>query len=399
LRRRNAEEIVATIPADVLGLPKPAWAADDVAMLYDMAHRFMSEEILPHYDGYEKNEIVDRAAWEKAGAAGLLCASIPEEYGGSGGTFAHESAIIEAIGHVGVDGFGIALHNAIVAPYILHYGSEEQKKKWLPKMATGELIGAIAMTEPGAGSDLQGVKTRAEKDGNQYRINGSKTFITNGQLANLVIVVTKTDPSKGAKGTSLIVVETDEVDGFERGRNLDKIGLKANDTSELFFNDVRVPTSNLLGQEEGQGFVQLMQQLPQERLEIGTGAIAMIERALAVTIDYVKDRKAFGKAILDFQNTQFKLAELKTEATIGRVFYNDCVARHISGGLDPVTASMAKYWLSDLQCKIVDECLQLFGGYGYMNEYPIARMYRDARVQRIYGGTNEIMKLLIARSL
>ncbi|AMS44232.1 acyl-CoA dehydrogenase family protein [Aminobacter sp. NyZ550] len=390
---------MATIPADVLGLPKPAWAADDVAMLYDMAHRFMSEEILPHYDGYEKNEIVDRAAWEKAGAAGLLCASIPEEYGGSGGTFAHESAIIEAIGHVGVDGFGIALHNAIVAPYILHYGSEEQKKKWLPKMATGELIGAIAMTEPGAGSDLQGVKTRAEKDGNQYRINGSKTFITNGQLANLVIVVTKTDPSKGAKGTSLIVVETDEVDGFERGRNLDKIGLKANDTSELFFNDVRVPTSNLLGQEEGQGFVQLMQQLPQERLEIGTGAIAMIERALAVTIDYVKDRKAFGKAILDFQNTQFKLAELKTEATIGRVFYNDCVARHISGGLDPVTASMAKYWLSDLQCKIVDECLQLFGGYGYMNEYPIARMYRDARVQRIYGGTNEIMKLLIARSL
>lgn len=390
---------MATIPADVLGLPKPAWAADDVAMLYDMAHRFMSEEILPHYDGYEKNEIVDRAAWEKAGAAGLLCASIPEEYGGSSGTFAHESAIIEAIGHVGVDGFGIALHNAIVAPYILHYGSEEQKKKWLPKMATGELIGAIAMTEPGAGSDLQGVKTRAEKDGNQYRINGSKTFITNGQLANLVIVVTKTDPSKGAKGTSLIVVETDEVDGFERGRNLDKIGLKANDTSELFFNDVRVPTSNLLGQEEGQGFVQLMQQLPQERLEIGTGAIAMIERALAVTIDYVKDRKAFGKAILDFQNTQFKLAELKTEATIGRVFYNDCVARHISGGLDPVTASMAKYWLSDLQCKIVDECLQLFGGYGYMNEYPIARMYRDARVQRIYGGTNEIMKLLIARSL
>jgi acyl-CoA dehydrogenase len=399
LRRRNAEEIVATIPADVLGLPKPAWAADDVAMLYDMAHRFMSEEILPHYDGYEKNEIVDRAAWEKAGAAGLLCASMPEEYGGSGGTFAHESAIIEAIGHVGVDGFGIALHNAIVAPYILHYGSEEQKKKWLPKMATGELIGAIAMTEPGAGSDLQGVKTRAERDGNQYRINGSKTFITNGQLANLVIVVTKTDPSKGAKGTSLIVVETDEVEGFERGRNLDKIGLKANDTSELFFNDVRVPTSNLLGQEEGQGFVQLMQQLPQERLEIGTGAIAMIERALAVTIDYVKDRKAFGKAILDFQNTQFKLAELKTEATIGRVFYNDCVARHISGGLDPVTASMAKYWLSDLQCKIVDECLQLFGGYGYMNEYPIARMYRDARVQRIYGGTNEIMKLLIARSL
>jgi acyl-CoA dehydrogenase len=255
------------------------------------------------------------------------------------------------------------------------------------------------MTEPGAGSDLQGVRTRAEKDGNHYRINGSKTFITNGQLANLVIVVAKTDPEKGAKGTSLMVVETDEVEGFERGRNLDKIGLKANDTSELFFNDVRVPTANLLGSEEGQGFVQLMQQLPQERLMIGTTAIAMAERALALTIEYVKERKAFGQRIIDFQNTQFRLAELKTETTIGRVFYNDCVSRHLSGGLDPATASMAKYWLSELQGKVVDECLQLFGGYGYMNEYPIARMFRDARVQRIYGGTNEIMKLLIARGL
>ncbi|MBD0413270.1 acyl-CoA dehydrogenase family protein [Tianweitania sp. Rool2] len=368
-------------------------------MLYDMAHRFLSEEIEPRYEEFEKKEIFDRESWKKAGSAGLLCASMPEEYGGSGGTFAHESAIIEAISHVGVDGFGIALHNSIVAPYILHYGSEEQKQKWLPRMASGELIGAIAMTEPGAGSDLQGVKTRAEKDGNQYRINGSKTFITNGQLANLIVLVTKTDPAKGAKGTSLIVIETDEVEGFERGRNLDKIGLKSNDTSELFFNDVRVPTSNLLGTVEGEGFVQLMQQLPQERLQIGTTAIAMCERALALTIDYVKERKAFGKAVLDFQNTQFKLAELKTEVTIGRVFYNDCVARHLAGGLDPVTASMAKYWLSDLQGKVVDQCLQLFGGYGYMNEYPIARMFRDARVQRIYGGTNEIMKLLIARSL
>jgi acyl-CoA dehydrogenase len=388
-----------TAPAAILDLPKPAWAGEDVAMLYDMAHRFLVEEIAPRYDEFEKAEIFDRESWKKAGEAGLLCASMPEEFGGSGGSFAHESAIIEAISHVGVDGFGIALHNSIVAPYILHYGSEEQKKKWLPKMATGELIGAIAMTEPGAGSDLQGVKTRAEKDGNQYRLNGSKTFITNGQLANLIIVVAKTDPARGAKGTSLIVVETDEVEGFQRGRNLDKIGLKSNDTSELFFNDVRVPTANLLGQEEGQGFVQLMQQLPQERLQIGTTAIAMAERALTLTIDYVKERKAFGKAILDFQNTQFRLAELKTEITIGRVFYNHCVERHIAGGLDPVTASMAKYWLSDLQGKVVDECLQLHGGYGYMNEYPIARMYRDARVQRIYGGTNEIMKLLIARSL
>ncbi|MFC3726780.1 acyl-CoA dehydrogenase family protein [Neoaquamicrobium sediminum] len=386
-------------PAEILGLPRPAWAGDEVGMLYDMANRFLTEEIAPRYEEFEKNEKFDRESWEKAGANGLLCASMPEEYGGSGGTFAHESAIIEAIGHVGVDGFGIALHNAIVAPYILHYGSDEQKKKWLPKLATGEMIGAIAMTEPGAGSDLQGVKTRAEKDGNQYRINGSKTFITNGQLADLIIVVAKTDPEKGAKGTSLIVLETADADGFERGRNLDKVGLKSNDTSELFFNDVRVPTSNLLGHEEGQGFIQLMQQLPQERLLIGTQAIAMIERALAVTIEYVKERKAFGKAVIDFQNTQFKLAELKTEATIGRVFYNDCVARHLEGGLDPATASMAKYWLTDLQCKVVDECLQLHGGYGYMNEYPIARMYRDARVQRIYGGTNEIMKLLIARGL
>ena len=390
---------MTTNPATILNLPKPAWADEEVGMLYDMATRFLESEIAPRYDEFEKAEIFDRQSWLKAGQNGLLCAAIPEEYGGSGGTFAHESAIIEAISHIGVDGFGIALHNSIVAPYILHYGSEEQKKKWLPKMASGELIGAIAMTEPGAGSDLQGVKTRAEKDGNQYRINGSKTFITNGQLANLIIVVTKTDPSAGAKGTSLIVVETDEVEGFERGRNLDKIGLKSNDTSELFFNDVRVPTSNLLGLEEGQGFIQLMQQLPQERLQIGTTAIAMIERALALTIDYVKERKAFGKPVMDFQNTQFKLAELKTEATIGRVFYNDCVARHITGGLDSATASMAKYWLSDLQGKIMDECLQLHGGYGYMNEYPIARMWRDARVQRIYGGTNEIMKLLIARSL
>ncbi|MDQ0998110.1 acyl-CoA dehydrogenase [Phyllobacterium ifriqiyense] len=386
-------------PEDVLGVPRPEWKTDDVVMLQEMAAKFLEAEVLPHYDRFEKQEIFDRSVWELAGQNGLLCASMPEEYGGSGGTYAHESAILEAISHVGVDGFGIALHNSIVAPYILHYGSEEQKQRWLPKMATGELIGAIAMTEPGAGSDLQGVKTSAKKDGNHYVINGSKTFITNGQLANLVIVVAKTDPAQGAKGTSLLIVETDGQEGFERGRNLDKVGLKSNDTSELFFNEVRVPTSNLLGTEEGQGFVQLMQQLPQERLQIGGTAIAMAERAIAITSDYVKERKAFGKAVIEFQNTQFKLAELKTEATIGRVFYNHCVERHVNGGLDPVTASMAKYWLTDLQNKVVDECLQLHGGYGYMNEYPIARMFRDARVQRIYGGTNEIMKLLIARSL
>ena len=390
---------MAARPAEILGIRAPEWETEDVAMLKDMATKWLEAEIAPRYEEFEKNEIVDKASWLKAGDAGLLCPSVPEEYGGSGGSYAHETAIIEAISHVGVDGFGIGLHNAIVAPYIVHYGSEEQKKKWLPRMATGELIGAIAMTEPGAGSDLQGIKASARRDGNHYVINGSKTFITNGQNANLIIVVVKTNPAAGAKGTSLIVVETDDAEGFERGRNLDKVGLKANDTSELFFNDVRVPTSNLLGHDEGLGFVQLMQQLPQERLMIGAGAIAMIERALALTIDYVKERKAFGQPVLAFQNTQFKLAEAKTEATIARTFYNHCVAEHLEGRLSPELASMVKYWLSDLQNKIVDECLQLHGGYGYMNEYPIARMFRDARVQRIYGGTNEIMKLLIARSL
>ena len=386
-------------PAEVLNFPKPEWVTEDVQLVSDMAGRFMENEIAPHYEDYEKDEIVPRERWELAGQNGLLCASVPEEYGGAGGTYAHEAAIIEAIGHAGVDGFGIALHSGIVAPYILNYGSEDQKKKWLPRLASGELIGAIAMTEPGAGSDLQGVKTSAVKDGNQYLINGSKTFITNGQNANLIILVAKTDPQKGAKGTSLIVIETDEVEGFERGRNLDKVGLKANDTSELFFNDVKVPTANLLGTEEGLGFVQLMTELPQERLIIANQAMAAIELALALTIDYVKERKAFGKAVIDFQNTQFTLAELKSEATMAKAFVNHCVTQHLSGRLDTTTASMAKYLLSDLQGKVMDQCLQLFGGYGFMNEYPIARMFRDARVQRIYGGTNEIMKVLIARTL
>jgi len=386
-------------PAEVLSFPKPDWMDDEVSLVSDMAYRFMGNEIAPGYDDFEKNEIVPRERWELAGASGLLCAAMPEQYGGAGGTYAHEAAIIEAIGHHGVDGFGIALHSAIVAPYILHFGSEEQKQNWLPRLASGELIGAIAMTEPGAGSDLQGVKTSAVKDGNQYRINGSKTFITNGQNANLIILVVKTDPSKGAKGTSLIVIETDEVEGFERGRNLDKVGLKANDTSELFFNDVKVPTSNLIGTEEGQGFVQLMTELPQERLIIANQAVAAIELALALTIEYVKERMAFGKPIIDFQNTQFKLAELKSEATMAKAFTNHCVSQHLKGELDTATASMAKYLLTDLQGKVMDECLQLFGGYGFMNEYPIARMFRDARVQRIYGGTNEIMKVLISRTL
>ena len=390
---------MTTLPSEVLDLPAPAWMDDELQMLSDMSRKFFDAEIVPEYERFEKQEMIDRAVWEKSGDAGLLCASMPEEFGGAGGTYAHEAVIAEALGHTGGDGFGICLHNSIVAPYIRHYGSEEQKRRWIPRMASGELIGAIAMTEPGAGSDLQGVKTTAARDGNHFVINGSKTFITNGQHANLVIVVTKTDPSAGAKGTTLMVVETDEVEGFERGRNLDKIGLKSNDTSELFFNNVRISASNMLGHEEGQGFVQLMQQLPQERLLIANQAMAMIERALAVTIDYVKERKAFGKAVIDFQNTRFKLAELKSEATMLKAFIDNCVGQHINGQLTTTTASMAKYLSADLQCNVVDECLQLHGGYGYMNEYPIARMFRDARVQRIYGGTNEIMKLLIARSL
>ena len=388
-----------TNPAEILPVPRPSWFTEDVAMVRDMAGRFMDSEIAPHYDEYEKERIVPRFQWEKAGANGLLCASMPEEFGGGGATYAEEASIIEAIGHTDVDGFGIALHSGIVAPYIEAYGTDEQKQRWLPRLATGELIGAIAMTEPGAGSDLQGVKTSAVKDGNQYRINGSKTFITNGQNANFIIVVAKTDPAEGAKGISLMIVETDDVDGFERGRNLDKIGLKANDTSELFFNDVKIPTTNLLGSQEGQGFYQLMNQLPQERLIIANQAMASIEKALAITIDYVKERNAFGQAVLDFQNTQFRLAELKSEATMAKAFVNNCVEQHLKSGLDTATASMAKYLLTDLQGKVMDECLQFFGGYGYMNEYPIARMYRDARVQRIYGGTNEIMKVLIARTL
>jgi acyl-CoA dehydrogenase len=383
----------------VLSVPRPAWKTEDVMLLEEHSRRFFDNELVPHYEDWLEAGIVARWAWEKTGEQGLLCAAMPEKYGGVGGTFAHEAVIAEQLGLAGLDSFGIALHSAIVAPYILHYGSEEQKRRWLPRMARGELIGAIAMTEPGAGSDLQGVRTHAVKDGNRYRINGSKTFITNGQHANLVVVVAKTDPDAGAKGISLFVVETDEVEGFRRGCNLKKLGLEAQDTSELFFDDLRVPADALLGDAEGEGFAQLMNELPQERLLVAVGAQAMIERALDETIGYVKERKAFGRAILDFQNTQFELAAMKTEATMARVFVDHCIGRLIAGDLDTVTASMAKYRLTDLQCEIVDRCLQLFGGYGYMDEYPISRMYRDARVQRIYAGTNEIMKLVIARSL
>jgi len=372
---------------------------EDLVLLEEQARRFFAAELVPHVEKWTEDGIMERSAWDKLGQAGLLCAMIPEEYGGGGGSFAHEAVINRAYSLGGFDAFGAPLHSGIVAPYILHYGTDEQKRHWLPKLVTGELVGAVAMSEPGTGSDLQGVRTTAKKSGNGYVLNGSKTFITNGQHANLIIVVAKTDASMGAKGVSLMVVETEDAAGFRRGRKLKKLGLDSADTSELFFEDVKLPAENLLGREEGQGFAQLMNDLPRERLIVAVHAQAMIERALALTIEYVKQREAFGKKIIEFQNTQFGLAECKSEATIARVFHDHCIERYLGGTLDTVTASMAKYWITDLQGRIIDSCLQFFGGYGYMEEFPISRMYRDARVMRIYAGTNEIMKLLIARSL
>jgi acyl-CoA dehydrogenase len=384
---------------DVLNLPRPGWMTEDLVLLEEQARRFIATEYVPHLDRWNEEGMYDREVWSRAGAAGLLCPAIPEEYGGAGGTFAHEAVINRELSLAGFDAFGAPLHSGIVAPYILHYGTEEQRRRWLPGLVTGEFVGAIAMSEPGAGSDLQGVRTTAKRSGNGYVLNGSKTFITNGQHANLIIVVAKTDMSAGAKGVSLMVVETGGASGFRRGRKLKKLGLDSADTSELFFEDVMLAPESLLGTEEGQGFAQLMSDLPRERLIVAVHAQAMIERALALTIDYVKQRQAFGKKIIEFQNTQFALAECKSEATIARVFHDHCIERYLDGTLDTVTASMAKYWLTDLQGKIIDRCLQFFGGYGYMEEFPISRMYRDARVMRIYAGTNEIMKLLIARSL
>lgn len=327
----------------------------------------------------------------------MLCSHLPEAYGGLGADFLYSAVVIEEVSRLGLTGIGFSLHSDIVAPYILHYGSEALKQKYLPKLICGEMVTAIAMTEPGAGSDLQGVKTTAVLDGDEYVINGSKTFITNGFLAELVIVVAKTDPKAGAKGTSLFVVEAD-MPGFDKGKRLEKVGMKAQDTSELFFQDVRVPKGNLLGQA-GMGFAYLMQELPQERLTVAIGALSSAEAALQWTLEYTRERKAFGKAIADFQNTRFKLAEMATEIQIGRVFVDQCMALHLEGKLDVPTAAMAKYWATDLQCKVLDECVQLHGGYGFMWEYPIARAWADARVQRIYAGTNEIMKEIIARAL
>jgi acyl-CoA dehydrogenase len=376
-----------------------AWMNADLSAFRDQFRRFLIADMAPKAESWRRAKMVERDAWRALGRIGALLPSVPEAYGGGGGTFASEAAVIEDIASLVPEmATGVSVHSAIVAHYILNYGSHEQKLRWLPKMASGEFIGAIAMTEPGAGSDLQAVRTSAKKVGNSYRLNGQKTFITNGHAADLVIVVARTG-EVGAKGLSLLVLETAGCDGFRRGRSLDKIGLHASDTAELFFEDAIVPPENLLGGEEGRGFAQLMQQLPQERLALALASVAAMESAIALTVDYTKQRKAFGKSLFEFQNTAFKLAERKTEATIARVFVDHCVMQLISGELDAVTASMAKYWCSDKQAETADECLQLHGGYGYMEEYPIARMFVDARIQKIYGGANEIMKVIIARSL
>jgi len=378
------------------------WMDEELHIMRDAVAKFLEKEFVPHMEKWEKQGFLDRDAWLKAGEAGLLCASIPAQYGGGGGNFKHEMVLVEELSYANITGFGNGVHSGIVAHYINSYGTQEQKEKWLPKMASGEIVSAIAMTEPGTGSDLQSVKTTAMRDGDHYVLNGQKTFLTNGMTANLICTVAKTDPSEAGKGISLIVVETETVEGeggFSRGRNLKKLGLKAQDTAEIFFDNTKVPVNNLLGTVEGKGFVQLMEQLPQERLIIAAGACAAIEKALRLTSDYVKERKAFGKRILDFQNTQFKLAERFTEAKLARVFVDDCAMKLAEGKLDNATAAMAKWWTTQKQNEIVDECLQFFGGYGYMMEYPIARMYADSRIQKIYGGSNEIMKLLIAREI
>ena len=377
-------------------LQRPLFTAEH-DLFREQVRRFIEREVVPHHARWEAEGIVPRSVWRAAGEAGLLCPAIPEAYGGGGGSRLHSAVLIEEVARAGVSGIGFGLHSDIVAPYILAYGSEEQKRRWLPPMARGEVIGAIAMTEPGAGSDLQAVRATALRDGEELVINGQKTFITNGQNADLVIVVAKTDPSAGAKGTSLVLVETDRA-GFKRGRNLEKIGMKAQDTSELFFDGVRVPASNILG-GEGKGFILLMQELAWERMQIAIGAAAGAEAALQWTLDYTKERKAFGQRVIDFQHNRFRLAEWKTQVQVMRVFVDRLMDELLRGQLDAATAAMAKYWTTDLHCRLLDDCLQMFGGFGYMWEYPIARAYADARVSRIYGGTNEIMKEIVSRTL
>jgi acyl-CoA dehydrogenase len=363
----------------------------------DAVRKFLDKEVAPHHADWEEQGYVDRSVWTKAGANGLLCLSMPEQYGGSDADRLYSVVMFEEIARAGFTGLGFGLHNEIVAPYILRYGNEAQKEHYLPAMARGEIVGAIAMSEPAAGSDLQGIRSTAHDAGDHFVLNGSKTFITNGWHADLVIVVAKTDPSAGAKGTSLLLVERG-MPGFEKGKRLKKVGMKAQDTSELFFDNVKVPKANLLG-DVNRGFIYLMQELPWERLQIAISGIAAAQAAIDWTMDYTKERKAFGTTVASFQTTRFKLAELQTEVQVARVFVDRCTELLLEGKLDTATASMAKYWCSDLQCKVIDECVQLHGGYGYMWEYPIARAWADARVQRIYGGTNEIMKEVVARSI
>jgi acyl-CoA dehydrogenase len=377
---------------------KRSWADPDLDQFRDTVVRFIEEEMLPDDEAARKRGHVGHEIWRKAGATGLLCTDIPDTWGGGGGDFRHEVVFYEEMCRRSLTGMNASVHS-IVAHYFLNHGTEAQKSHYLPRMARGEIVGAIAMTEPGTGSDLQGIRTRAQREGDHYVLNGSKTFISNGFLAGVVLVVCKTDPGQGASGTSILIVDTENCPGFRVGRVLDKMGLKAQDTSELFFDDVRVPVTHLLGGKEGQGFYQLMGDLPYERLIIGVTALAAMEGAYEATLEYVRERQAFGQPIANFQNTKFKLAEVATEIKVGRAFMDRCVEDLVAGKLDTATASMAKLWGSEAQGRVIDTCLQLFGGYGYMNEYLIARMYTDARIQRIYGGTSEIMKEVISRAM
>ena len=366
----------------------------------ETVRRFTAAKIAPDFARWEEAGIIDRSLLNAGGTAGLLCPQVPEEFGGAGGDFRHNAVVIEELSYSGFAGpaTDFSVHNDVCCGYLLSYGTPEQKKKWLPRMVSGETICAIAMTEPGTGSDLQGIRTRAVREGDEYVISGQKTFITNGQMCDLIIVVVRTAPEGGSRGMSLILVETDRP-GFRRGRNLEKLGHLSSDTSELFFDGVRVPAGNLLGSSEGRGLFQMMDQFRYERLSIGLSAVVAAERAVEITAGYVKERQAFGKPLLDLQNTRFKLAECKTETHIGRVFVDNCIQQFIDGGLDSVTAAMAKYWLTDCQCRVIDECVQLHGGYGYMQESPIARLWADSRVQRIYGGANEVLKEVVGSSL
>ncbi|QBS46601.1 acyl-CoA dehydrogenase family protein [Nocardia sp. CS682] len=381
-------------------MARAAWSDDEVEAVRDLAKAFFEKEVVPHEEKFVAQGHPDRALYNRAGELGLLCTAIPTEFGGGGGTFAHEAAIIEEQSRAGDGSMGMPVHSSIIAPYLKEFGSAELKQRVLPKAASGEMVLSIGMTEPGTGSDLQNIKTRAIREGDEYVITGSKIFITNGWLCDGIIIAAKTDPTKGASGVSLIFADvSDDTPGFKRGRILNKIGGKAQDTAELFFDGLRVPASNLLGEAEGLGFYQMMQMLAQERLVTGIIAVVMMEQAVQLTIEYTKGREAFGKPLFAMQNTKFELAECATIAKVSRTFLDDCIVKHLRGELDIPTAAMSKYWLTDQLGIVVDRCLQLFGGYGYMTEYPISQLYTGARVLRILAGSNEVMKDLIARSL